>query len=205
MANKPSPETITLPEPDKSGKVAFEKALASRRSVRRYSATPPSLAQLSQLLWAAQGITSRDGGRTAPSAGALYPLELYVVAAKVEGLPRGIYKYRPRKHDLLHISDEDRRKEIAGAALDQSCVRTAPAVIAIAAVYDRVTGKYGGRGVMYTHMEVGLAGQNIYLQAETLGLGTVMVGAFYEEKVGKLLEIPDEEVVLALMPVGRKQ
>ena len=105
------------------------------------AATPPSIAQISQLLWAAQGITSRDGGRTAPSAGALYPLELYVVAAKVEGLPKGIYKYRPRSHDLLHISDEDRRKEIAAAALDQSCVRNAPAIIAIAAVYDRVTGK----------------------------------------------------------------
>jgi SagB-type dehydrogenase family enzyme len=205
MVKKPAPKTIALPEPDKSGKVAFEKAVASRRSVRRYSATPPSLAHISQLLWAAQGITSRDGGRTAPSAGALYPLELYVVAAKVEGLPRGIYKYRPRKHNLLHVSDEDRRKEIAGAALDQSCVRTAPAIIAIAAVYDRVTGKYGERGVMYTHVEVGLAGQNIYLQAETLGLGTVMVGAFYEEKVGKLLEIPSNEVVLALMPVGRKR
>jgi SagB-type dehydrogenase family enzyme len=205
MVKKPAPKTIALPEPDKSGKVAFEKAVASRRSVRRYSAIPPSLAHISQLLWAAQGITSRDGGRTAPSAGALYPLELYVVAAKVEGLPRGIYKYRPRKHNLLHVSDEDRRKEIAGAALDQSCVRTAPAIIAIAAVYDRVTGKYGERGVMYTHVEVGLAGQNIYLQAETLGLGTVMVGAFYEEKVGKLLEIPSNEVVLALMPVGRKR
>jgi SagB-type dehydrogenase family enzyme len=205
MTKKPAPKTIALPEPDRSGKVAFEKALASRRSVRRYSSTPPSLAQISQLLWAAQGITSRDGGRTAPSAGALYPLELYVVAAKVEELPKGIYKYRPRSHDLVHISEEDRRKEIAAAALDQSCVRTAPAIIAIAAVYDRVTGKYGDRGVMYTHMEVGLAGQNIYLQAETLELGTVMVGAFYEEKVGRLLQIPDEEVVLALMPFGRKR
>lgn len=205
MARKPTPKTIVLPEPDRSGVVTLEKALASRRSVRRYSAIPPSLAQISQLLWAAQGITSRDGGRTAPSAGALYPLELYVVAAKVDGLPGGIYKYRPHAHDLVQISDEDRRKEIAGAALDQSCVGTAPAIIAIAAVYDRVTGKYGDRGVMYTHMEVGLAGQNIHLQAETLALGAVMVGAFYEEKVGKLLEVPSAEVVLALMPVGRRR
>jgi SagB-type dehydrogenase family enzyme len=205
MTKKPAPDTIALPEPDGSGKLSLEKALASRRSVRRYSAIPPSIAQISQLLWAAQGITSRDGSRTAPSAGALYPLELYVVAAKVEGLPGGIYKYRPRKHDLMRISDEDRRREIAAAALDQSCVRTAPAIIAIAAVYDRATSKYSDRGVMYTHMEVGLAGQNIYLQAESLELGTVMVGAFYEEKLGKLLEIPDEEVVLALMAVGRKR
>jgi SagB-type dehydrogenase family enzyme len=205
MAKKATPKTIALPEPDRSGKVPFEKALAVRRSVRNYAATPLSLAEISQLLWAAQGITSRQGDRTAPSAGALYPLELYVVATKVEGLPKGIYKYRPRKHDLLHISEADRRKEIAAAALDQSCVRTAPAVIAIAAVYSRVTGKYGDRGVMYTHMEVGLAAQNVYLQAETLGLGTVIVGAFYEDKVGKLLQIPAEEVVLGLMPVGRKR
>ena len=106
---------------------------------------------------------------------------------------------------VLLCNDKPRRKSTAAAALDQSCVRTAPAIIAIAAVYERVTGKYGDRGVMYTHMEVGLAGQSIYLQAETLGLGTVMVGAFYEERVGKLLEVPAKEIVLALMPVGRKR
>jgi SagB-type dehydrogenase family enzyme len=205
MEKKIDKRSITLPKPDRAGKIPFERALAGRRSVRSYSREPLTRAELSQLLWAAQGITSKDGGRTAPSAGALYPLELYVLAGRVRELPQGVYKYRPAKHDLIRISDEDLRAAVAAAALDQPSVKNGSVVILIAAVYARVTGKYGESGVMYTHMEVGLAAQNIYLQAETLGLGTVMIGAFYEDKVAALLELPQRETPLALMPVGRKR
>jgi SagB-type dehydrogenase family enzyme len=205
MVKKTDPKSIKLPQPDRLGELPLEEALARRRSVRSYSRTPLALSEISQLLWAAQGITSKEGDRTAPSAGALYPLELYVVAGKVEELPQGVYKYRPHKHDLVKTSDGDLRASLAAAALDQSCIKNGSVVFVIAAVYERVTGKYGDRGVQYTHIEVGLAGQNIYLQAETLGLGTVMVGAFYEEKVAKLLNMPDNEIALALMPVGRKK
>jgi len=205
MAKKPASGTVKLPEPDRLGEVPFEEALARRRSVRSYSRTPLTLAGISQLLWAAQGITSKEGDRTAPSAGALYPLELYVVAGNVSDLEPGVYKYRPKKHDLVRTMDKDLRSALAAVALDQSCIKNGSVVIVIAAIYERVTGKYGGRGVMYTHIEVGLAGQNIHLQAESLGLGTVMVGAFYEEKVAKLLNMPEKEIAVALMPVGRKK
>jgi SagB-type dehydrogenase family enzyme len=205
MVKKPDSKSVALPAPDKRGVVPFERALAGRRSVRSYARSSLDLSEIAQLLWAAQGITSSEGDRTAPSAGALYPLELYVVVGRIDDLPPGVYKYRPTRHDLLRMSDEDLRAAVAAAALDQSCVRNGAALIVIAAVYDRVTSKYGGRGAMYTHNEVGLAGQNIYLQAETLGLGTVMVGAFDEEKISGLLEMPASETVLALMPVGRRK
>jgi len=204
MATSRSWNLVDLPEPDRHGKVPFEQALAGRRSVRRYSRAALTLAEISQLLWAAQGITSKEGDRTAPSAGALYPLELYVVTGRVRDLPQGVYRYRHREHGLAPLSDEDLRGAIAAAALDQSCVKNGSALLVITAVYGRITEKYGGSGVKYSQMEVGLAAQNIYLQAETLGLGTVMVGAFYEKKIARLLKLPEGEVALALMPVGRK-
>jgi SagB-type dehydrogenase family enzyme len=205
MATSRSRNLVDLPAPDRRGKIPFEQALAGRRSVRSYSRAALTLAEVSQLLWAAQGITSKEGDRTAPSAGALYPLELYVVSGRVRDLPQGVYRHRPGEHDLVPVSDRDLRGAIAAAALDQSCVKNGSALLVITAVYSRMTGKYGVSGVMYSQMEVGLAAQNIYLQAETLGLGTVMVGAFYEKKIARLLNLPEGAVALALMPVGRKR
>ena len=198
-------ENIKLPEPKYDSNTSVEQALFERRSIREYKDTPLTLAEISQLLWAAQGITyPRWGFRTAPSAGALYPLELYVVSGNVNGLPKGIYKYRPQGHELVMIVEGDKRTELCNAALGQSSIKEAASVIVFVAVYQRTTGKYGERGIRYVHMEVGHASQNIYLQAVSLNLGTVVIGAFDDEDVKKIINTGDEEQPLYLMPVGRK-
>lgn len=195
---------IPLPEPRRASPTSVEEALAQRRSVRDYRDEPLTLAELGQLLWAAQGITDPAGFRTAPSAGALYPLELYVVAGNVESLPPGVYRYSPRQHALAHLAEGDRRNALAGAALGQGAVREGAAVLVFAAIYARTTGKYGERGIRYVHMEAGHASQNVYLQAVALGLGTVTIGAFYDDRVKNVVGMADDEQPLYLMPVGRR-
>ena len=195
------PLEVKLPEPRPSGEMSVEEALAARRSVRSYQDEALSLTELAQLLWAAQGITAHWGGRTAPSAGATYPLEVYAVVGEVTGLEAGVFHYRPDGHLFVRRTVGDLRGELASAALGQEWVREAPVSLVIAARYERTTGRYGERGVRYVHIEVGHAGQNIYLQAEALGLGTVIVGAFDDQDVKTLLGI--EEEPLAIMPVGR--
>ena len=195
---------IRLPSPTYESKTDLNKALQERRSVREYRDEPLLLAHISQLLWVAQGVTSLGGYRTAPSAGALYPLEVYVVAGHVTGLPSGIYKYNAPQHTLTKMSDGDRRQALAAAALGQDWLAKAPAVIAISAVYPRTTGKYGERGTRYVHMEVGHAGQNVALEAVSLGLGTCMVAAMSDSDVKRVLGLPVEEQPLYLIPVGRK-
>jgi SagB-type dehydrogenase family enzyme len=193
---------IELPEPSVAGEVSLEAAIRERRSVREFSTRSLSLADVAQLLWSAQGVTSRDGGRAAPSAGALYPLELYLVAGDVDSLPAGLYHYQPRGHRLRHVADGELRKSLARAALDQSWVRRAPAVLVIAGVYERSAKKYGERARRYTRIETGHAAQNVYLQATALGLGTVIVGAFEDAEVREVLGLPVDHAPLALMPVG---
>lgn len=195
---------IGLPEPGYDSETSIEKALLERRSIRDYKDESLTLTEVSQLLWAAQGITDPRGFRTAPSAGALYPLELYVVAGNVNKLPAGIYKYKPQGHELVKIAEGDKRIELSRAALGQAWVRNGAAVIVFAAVYERTTAKYGERGIRYGHIEVGCAAQNVYLQAVSLNLGTVFVGAFYDNKVKKIMDMKDNEQPLCIMPVGRK-
>jgi SagB-type dehydrogenase family enzyme len=199
-----STDTIKLPEPKYNSKVSIEKALLERRSVREYKDKSLTLAEISQLLWASQGITDLRGFRTAPSAGALYPLEVYVVAGNVDSLPDGIYKYKPHRHELVRIVKGDKQADLCAAALGQPCVKNNAAVIVIAAVYERTTRKYGERGIRYVYMEVGHAAQNIYLQSVSLNLGTLVVGAFDDRKVKKVMNMPDEEQPLCIMPVGKK-
>lgn len=196
------PERVILPQPGYESKVSVEEALLNRRSIRSYKDEPLSITELSQLLWAAQGITSDWGGRTAPSAGAKYPLELFIVAGKVKGLEPGLYQYDPQDHSLITRRKGDLREDLAEAALGQSCITDAAVDLVVTGVYERTKGKYGERAPRYVHIEVGHACQNIYLQAETLKLGTVMVGAFYDERVADLLELTEEEP-LAIMPVGK--
>lgn len=193
---------VKLPQPKRDGKIPLEEALQSRRSVRSYSARPLTLAEVGQLLWAAQGVTSRDGKRTAPSAGALYPLEVHLVAGNVEDLPPGVYRYRPREHDLVQTAEGDKRGDLAAAALDQSCVKSAASAIVFAAVYERTARKYGDRAVRYAHIEVGHAAQNVCLQAAALQLGTVPVGAFDDERVGTVLMLKADERPLYIMTLG---
>jgi len=203
MNGKTFSETIKLPQPQYDSRSSVESTLFERRSIRTYSDEPLALADISQLLWAAQGVTHHRGFRTAPSAGALYPLEIYIVAEKVTGLATGIYKYKPGSHELLQVVEGDKRKELCRAALNQSAVKNAPVVILFCAVYHRMTVKYGQRGIRYVHMEVGHSAQNICLQAVSLGLGTVPIGAFHGDKVKKILNCEADEEPLYILPVGK--
>lgn len=197
-------KTHSLPAPRHTGQVSVEQALNERRSVRSFRSEPLTLEALSQLLWAAQGITDARGYRTAPSAGALYPLEVYVVAGKVTGLSPGVYAYEPRGHRLRLVRAGDRRRELSSAALGQSCVESGAVALVFSAVYERVTGKYGARGERYAHIEAGHAAQNVCLQAVSLDLGTVVVGAFRDGAVKKVIGMKDKEAPLYIMPVGVK-
>ncbi len=198
-------ETIRLPEPVQDSKTSIEQALTQRRSVRSFTDSSLTLAEVSQLLWAAQGITSPRELRTAPSAGALYPLEMYLVAGNVDALPAGVYHYEAERHELVRIVSGDKRPVLCAAALGQPSVRNAAAVIVIAAVYELTTIKYGTRGIQYVHMETGHAAQNVSLQAVPLHLGTVVIGAFQDAEVKKVLKMPDREQPLYVMPVGRRK
>ncbi|HSM58156.1 MAG TPA: SagB/ThcOx family dehydrogenase [Candidatus Sulfomarinibacteraceae bacterium] len=198
----PSSSRLSLPSPVLDSDASVEAALASRRSRRDYQETPLTLAEVGQLLWAAQGISGDRGRRTAPSAGALYPLQAYLVSAGVEDLAPGVYHYSPIDHTLVRTVSGDRRTALSQAALDQEALQDAPATIVLVAVYERTTGKYGQRGVQYVHMEVGAAAQNVYLQAEALHLGAVFIGAFHDRQVQDVLQLPDAQIPLALLPVG---
>jgi SagB-type dehydrogenase family enzyme len=193
---------LVLPPPERSGGTALSEALARRRSLRRSGAGALDLASAGQLLWAAQGVTCADGLRTAPSAGARFPLRLHLVAGEVTGLAAGVYGYLPREHGLRAERPEEVRGELAGAALGQAWVAAAPAVLVVAALYGHTTGRYGERGVRYVHMEAGHAAQNVLLQATALGLAAVPVGAFDDLRVRELLRLADQEVPLYLLPVG---
>lgn len=194
---------ISLPSPRQDSDFSIERALRERRSVREFGKTTLTQDEVSQLLWAAQGITSRDGMRTAPSAGALYPLELYLVAGMVRDLDPGVYKYMSGGHKLVKIIAGDQRHKLASAAHGQDCVADAAAVLVVTAVEQRTTGKYGSRGGRYVHIETGHAAQNVFLQAAALGLGAVVVGAFEDDRVGELLHLPEGEAPLYLMSLGR--
>lgn len=203
----PSPEqasVISLPEPQYDSDVSVEQSLLNRRSIRSYTGEPLTLQEVSQLLWAAQGITDPRGFRTAPSAGALYPLELYLVVGDVEDLASGVYRYEPDGHQLVKTMDGDRRVELASAALEQSCVKEGAVAFVFTGVYERTTVKYGDRGIRYVHIELGHAAQNLCLQATAIGLGAVTIGAFSDEQVTKLLNLPGDEQPLYIIPIGKK-
>ena len=200
-----SQDVIRLPEPKYGSSISVEKALQERRSVRTYKNVPLMLSEVSQLLWAAQGITHPQGFRTGPSAGALYPLEVYLVAGNVNNLPAGVYKYRPRGHELIRIAKGDKRSELSAAALGQPWVADGAAVIILSAVYERTTRKYEERGVRYVHIEAGHAAQNVYLQSVSLHLGTVVVGAFDDRQLKRVIHMATQEEPLIIMPVGRNK
>lgn len=194
---------IKLPAAKFDGPTSVEKALQNRMSLRNYKNEGLTLAEISQLLWAAQGVTHPAGLRTAPSAGALYPLEVYLVAGNVQGLEPGIYHYQPQNHTLVKRAAGEQRDKLCQAALGQDSVKTGPAALIFSAVFERTTSKYGERGQRYVFMEAGQASQNVCLQAVSLNLGTVVIGAFYDSEVKKILQLPANESVLYIMPVGR--
>ena len=193
---------ITLPEADVHDGSALAEAFARRRSVRDYTERELTLAQIARLLWAAQGTNDPSGLRTAPSAGALYPLELILVAGNVAGLKSGVYRYQVRRHALKLIAEGDFQPRLAKAALGQAWLADSAAVLVVTAIYERVTRKYGNRGKRYIQIEVGHAAQNALLQAAVLGLGAAVVGAFDDAAVADVLGLPDFEHPLYLLPVG---
>jgi len=199
---------IILPPPNTEGDMSVESALANRRSRRNFRNRALSLEQLSQILWAAYGITSpmpndlRGGLRTTPSAGALFPLEIYAIIGNVDGVESGVYRYNSTEHKLILITQGDVRSELSDAALNQRMVQEAPISIFYSAVFERTTEIYGERGITYVYMEIGHSAQNVYLQAEALGLGTCAIGAFADDRVRQILGLPDDEEPLYLMPIG---
>jgi SagB-type dehydrogenase family enzyme len=208
-------EILELPAPAHDSNFSLEQALSQRKSVREFKNEPLRLSDISQLLWAAQGMTGMDSHRTTPSAGALYPLEAYVVAGNVNGLQPGVYKYLPGDHALLKTADGDRRADLSRAAAGQQSVKDGAIAIVISGVYERTTEKYKEpirdertgsdylSGIKYVHMEAGHASQNVYLQAASLRLGTVAIGALAEDEVRRILGMPGDERPLYIMPVGR--
>lgn len=188
--------TIQLPVPILQGSVSLEEALSRRRSQREFRRDPLRAAQIGQLLWAAQGITDPSGRRTAPSAGNMQSLEVYAV------LPEGLYLYQPVQHELVQHLAGDLRPQLSAAALEQECVLNAAAVFVIAAVFDRLVNKYGERSARYATLEAGHAAQNLLLQAAVMGLASVPAGAFRDEAVKKVLQLPASQQPIYLVPVG---
>jgi SagB-type dehydrogenase family enzyme len=205
---------IKLPSPQLKSKVSLEETILRRRAVRRYRREPLNLSQLSQILWSAQGITGTREFRAAPSAGAIYPLEIFVVVGKQgviaseakqapDELQAGIYHYEADSHSLSLHKPADLRPDLARATLDQEFIIDAPVDIVICALYHRTSYRYGRRGERYVHIEVGHVGENIHLQAVALGLATVEVGAFHDEEVRKVLGVEEQIKPLYIMPLGK--
>lgn len=193
---------IELPKPRLDSDVSVEKALNQRRSTREFSDRPLEISHVAQLLWAAQGVTSPELQRTAPSAGALYGLELYTIAVSVIGIAPGCYRYEPLRHHLECTLEGALQHQLSRTALDQSAIAQAAAIFVLSGVYERVKRKYGQRGVRYTHLEAGHAAQNLLLQAAALDLGAVAIGAFDDMDVKHLLGLTPQEVPLYLLSVG---
>jgi SagB-type dehydrogenase family enzyme len=198
-----SEKSVALPAPRQDGGTTLRAAVWRRRSVRAFSPAPLALEDVAELLWCAQGVSTGKGWRTAPSAGAVYPLETYLVAARVDKLEPGVYRYRPGRHDLLPTMRGDKRTTLADACLGQAWMAEAPAMVIFCAVHARMIGAYGERGVRYVDMEGGAASQNLALAASALGLGSCVVGAFRDAAVRELLGADEEERPLIIQPVGR--
>jgi SagB-type dehydrogenase family enzyme len=195
---------IKLPEPRIESSVSVEQALLNRRSMRSYENQPLTIAEAGQLLWAAQGITEKSRGfRTAPSAGATFPFEVYLVAGNVTGLSAGIYQYDCHHHHLILRREGDFRAKLSQSALGQSSITNGAINIVLTGIYERTTPRYGDRGIRYVHIEAGHIAQNVFLQAVALGLGSVPIGAFNDRKVQQWLDIPKNEIPLYILPAGK--
>lgn len=193
---------IKLPQARYEGERSVEKVIRSRRSHRSFADREVTLEDAAQLLWAGQGITGSGGKRAASSAGALYPLELYLIGGYVAGLSAGVYRYMPLDHALQPVSGGDRRREVAEAALHQNFIAGAPLVLVLAGVEGRTAGKYGDRAARYILIESGCSAQNIHLQAEALGMGTVVIGAFNDGLLQEVLYMSRDEIPLVILPLG---
>ena len=190
-------EVVTLPNPLKDGEISLEAAFQRRRTVREFSEEPLAMEVISQLLWSAQGLTHDGYRRTAPSAGATYPLELYLVNGD------GIFQHVASDHTLLLTIEGDRRRDLHDASLEQEFILEAPVTLVFTAVFARTEQRYGSaRSPRYIHMEVGHAAQNVLLQAAALNLGAVPIGAFEDERVSQVMNLPADHVPLYMISIG---
>lgn len=202
LAGQTEARAMDLPEVERTEPGSFADLLYQRSSVRKFSQGTLSLEQISRILFAAQGITRSGRFRTVPSAGALYPLEVYLAVGKVQGLKPGVYKYSPLRHRLSRVVIGDKRGELASESSGQRWIAKAQAVVVICAVFERVTGKYGERGRRYVHIEAGCAAQNISLAGFNNGLGSTVVGAFNDEGLARVIKADRREKPIIVMPVG---
>ncbi len=212
MGDKPdidANDIIPLPSPILKGLISVEEAISGRRTRRQFSSEPLTLKEWSQILWAAQGITSNGAikKRTAPSAGALYPLDIYLILGKNALSPPGvgIFHYLPKQHSLRRLSDKDIIKKVVEASLYQNWMADAPGMIIITAEYKRITSKYGDRGIRYAYIEAGHVAQNCFLQAESLQLNVGIVGAFDDKAITLILPVKETHEPILILPIGRKR
>jgi SagB-type dehydrogenase family enzyme len=199
-------DIIKLPEPKDKKVVYLDELLNKRYSIRTFKQKPISIDDLSYILWCSYGF-KKDGGRVVPSAGALYPLDIYIIAGSIEGernmgIIPGIYHYLPDKHQIELIKKGDIRKDVANASLSQMWMASAPCMIAITCEYKRITSKYRDRGIRYAHMEAGNVSQNIFLATFNTGLGCGIVGAFNDDLVKTVMGINRMREPLLIMPIG---
>jgi SagB-type dehydrogenase family enzyme len=203
--------SIKLPHPRTSGDQSFEEILSNRRSRRQFQTSSLSLSEISQILWAAYGLkelenSKRNDGkpnRTCPSAGALFPLKIYLMAGSIMDIPSGFYHFIPDEHALRLIHNKDLREDFYNTAYPREMIRVAPASLVYIAIESKVQERYGERGRQrYIPMDIGHSAQNVYLQAEALGLGTCAIGAFDDEGIVRVLGLPAEEIPMYVMPVG---
>ncbi len=196
--------TIELPEPQRSGEISVEESLQQRRSVREYASTPLSLEEIGQLAWSAQGITDPARSfRTAPSAGATFPMELFFLISDAGDFTEGVYRYRNENHSLEQVIEGDLRHDLYRAALQQDAITNAPVVLVITGVLSRIEPRYRDRAMRYMYMEAGHVAQNVYLQSVPLDIGTVVIGAFSDDGVSDVLQLDDGEYPLYIMPIGK--
>ena len=205
------PGYVKLPHPRTSGDQSLEEILLNRRSRRQFQTSSLSPYEISQILWAAYGLKEPERGkrytgkanRTCPSAGALFPLEIYLMAGDIIDIPSGFYHFIPDEHALKLIRDKDLREDLYNIAYPREMIRVAPASLIYIAIESRVLERYGERGRQrYISMDIGHSAQNVYLQAEALGLGTCAIGAFDDEGIIQVLDLPAEKIPMYVMPVG---
>jgi SagB-type dehydrogenase family enzyme len=203
LANAQQPAgTVRLPEARRQGTLSLEAALAARHSTRALTRDSVDLADVAQLLWATQGINRPDGHRTAPAAGGIYALELYVVAARVRGLPAGVYHYRQAGHLLETVSAGDRLQAITDSATHQAWQADAAVAVIFTGDYQRLGARFRDRAERYVPMEIGFAAQNLYLEVAALGLGTTFAGSFQDSTMARLVGLPAGQTPMGIMPIG---
>jgi SagB-type dehydrogenase family enzyme len=200
----PDKNKIELPAPELMGKMTFQEVLKKRKSIRSFSTKPLNLKQLSYVLWASTGIQRKQGNyefRTAPSAGALYPIETYLVVNNVEDLEKGVYHYSIKNHLLQQLRLGDFSKDVTLAALEQSMCMQAAVVFIWTAIFFRSKWKYKQRAYRYVYLDAGHIAQNLALSSTSIGLGSCQIGALFDDELNRIINVDGQEESAIYMSV----